>query len=251
MSEEIIGLTASEVGRLLGKTGQTIKNWTETFSEFLSPLATQKNKTRIFNSEDLRVLKLVKQMLDLGARTEEIALTLRNGDRAEIEDLQEISMSLQMNDLEAQRLELELNITRREIAKRDEEIRVLREIAAQSKQTAEENIRLQERLQVMQEEIQNIRQGYSQQLGQVAGIYLQTLRQREDELRDLHQQIADQREQMGKSSALADQLTRTQHNYRSYYQSAQQRIRELEAALNGANSQIQALQDRLMKLMEK
>lgn len=247
--DDIVGLTAPEVGRLVGKTGQTVKNWADTFAKYLSPLATQKNRTRIFNSEDIGVLKLVAQMMDVGSSVESIMASLENGQRGEVEDLGEVTRALQVSDFEQKRLELELALTRRELARREDELEDMRGLVEQGKQDAEEVIRLRERLRTLEGDMEKTQGRFDQQVAQIAQIYLSTLQQREREVQGLTHQIIDQREALGRASASTEHLTRTEEDYRVYYQYTEQRIRELESALAERNTEMAVLKMRLEQLL--
>ena len=210
----------------MGKSGQTIRNWTEEFAEYLSPLATVEGRHRVYSRDDLAVLVLIQDMRDSGFRPSEIGEALARGERGEVPELDVQSLVTMDKELTVKRLEVELDSTRRELEETRKQLEnTLRELE-ESRAVREENIRMEARLEILKEQyeaqiasvrqqLDATRQMYEGQMGQSATTYLDLLEKRQQEIRDKDQQIidllrelGDQRERFGKYSAREDEETR-------------------------------------------
>lgn len=81
----IVMYTSRQIATLLNITGETVRARSEEFAEFLSHLANPGTKRqRQFNESDLRVMVLVNDMKNAGARFDDIHLALKNGQRGEL-----------------------------------------------------------------------------------------------------------------------------------------------------------------------
>lgn len=219
-------LTTTQIGQWMGKSGQTIRNWTEEFSEFLSPLATAEGRHRVYNRDDLAVLVMVQEMRDSGFRPSEIGEALARGERGDVPDLDVQSVVTMDKDIAVKRLEVELDTTRRELEDtKTQLVEAMRELE-ESRAIREENIRLEARLEVLKEQyeaqissirdqFETTRQMYEGQMGQTASTYLDLLEKRQQEIREKDQQIidllrelGDQRERFGKYSSRDNEESR-------------------------------------------
>ena len=82
---------------ILGQSKETIRVWSVTFANFLSPSAspTTKGQHRLYSDADLEVFFLVKEMRSRGITFDEIALSLANGERALVPTSNTIALSQQ------------------------------------------------------------------------------------------------------------------------------------------------------------
>ncbi len=80
--------TTKQTAAIFAKSVETIRLWAKTFGEFLDPLATpEKGKDRNFTENDLQVFALVAEYKNAGNSNDEIAVTLRSGERGRAPDI--------------------------------------------------------------------------------------------------------------------------------------------------------------------
>ncbi len=163
-------------------SAETVRNWCEEFSNYLSPTANPgKGKHRNFTDDDMRVLDLVAQMKNQGLTYEQVHASLQNGDRGNLPQLP----ANEMHDLvvaeEKGHLTFELEATQRALR-----------IITQERDT------LQEKYRTLQEEVQPVKD---------TNIRLETrledlnsrMSSLEDELRTARKHIESLNREIGKS----------------------------------------------------
>lgn len=212
MPDKERGYSTSQVAEVLDKSISTIRNWTDEFEDFLSTLARiQSGRPRIYNTDDLSVLNLVRQMRDSGFRPEEIYEALQRGERAEMDE-DVLTVVADTSDTTALKLAYQLETTQRELMRIENELSLARQELEKMQSVREENIRLQTRLDILLEQsdkqMEQLRHDYEHQLAnaekrhkdqisQAASTYLNVLQQQREELREKDSQIMDLLHQMG------------------------------------------------------
>lgn len=79
--------STKDAEKWLGVSGQTIRNWTKEFSQWLNEAARPSSgRRRIFLDDDLRVLSLVHHMTSRGMSYAEVHAALGNGERGDVPD---------------------------------------------------------------------------------------------------------------------------------------------------------------------
>jgi DNA-binding transcriptional MerR regulator len=110
----------SDVQALFGVSSETVRAWSEEFSEYLSPTATPgTGKHRVFSDEDLRVFAYISSARASGMDTDEIHAGLRSGQRGDVPTVLDTrSMEIGVN--------LQLSIARRQIDDLQQELEISR-----------------------------------------------------------------------------------------------------------------------------
>jgi len=91
---------------MLGVARETVRNWADEFSAYLSPTATPgRGKRRMYSYDDLRVFSLVSDLKKQGMTYADIHVNLKNGQRGQPpalppEDVQALMVSKQERHLE-------------------------------------------------------------------------------------------------------------------------------------------------------
>ena len=157
---------SKDVQTLFSVSAETVRKWSEEFSEYLSPLATPGHgRHRIFSSDDLHVFALIAELKNKGMTYADIGGALANGQRGEIpEGSPERGLTL--------RSALELDYAQRQIlalsTERDE-------LQSEVQSLREENIRLKTQLESsdkQSEEMGGLRQqiaDLNRQIGRLEG----------------------------------------------------------------------------------
>jgi len=119
----------NDIAPLFQVQGNTIRQWSEEFTSYLSDDANpQKGEVRLFSDNDLKVISLVAQMRNKRKTFDDIHASLAAGTRGEIpkssSDIVPIRNPL---TLRVQELVEESNAQQIKIAKLETEIRILRE----------------------------------------------------------------------------------------------------------------------------
>jgi len=133
--------SVKDLSDLFGVTGQTIRQWSEEFVEYLSPRANPgKHRTRTYNEEDVEVFVLVAQMKEIGNVYEDIHVALASGQRGQLPDLSVIERKTRFED---RLLKLQTNY--------EKELTLANEKAASALARVGE---YEQRLEKMQEEVE-------------------------------------------------------------------------------------------------
>ena len=75
--------TTKDICDKFGVSRETVRQWTNQFSDYLSPTATpEKGRQRNYTDKDLTVFALVSNQKSTGSTTEEISAALAAGQRA-------------------------------------------------------------------------------------------------------------------------------------------------------------------------
>jgi DNA-binding transcriptional MerR regulator len=90
-------------------TAETIRSWTEEFSEYLSPTANPgKGRHRVFSDEDMQVFAYIQERKRQGAVFEQIHAELANGNRGNIPPLPPDEIQVLVSDQQEKRLGLQV-----------------------------------------------------------------------------------------------------------------------------------------------
>jgi DNA-binding transcriptional MerR regulator len=77
--------TTQDVTKTFGVSHQTVKNWCDEFTSYLSPTARPgEGKKRLFTVEDIQVFSLIRDYHQRGFRYEDAHAALKTGQRGEI-----------------------------------------------------------------------------------------------------------------------------------------------------------------------
>ena len=133
---------SSHVQRLFTVSPETVRNWSEEFGEYLSVTATPgTGRHRLFTHEDMEVFALVAEQKEKGLTYTDIHAALKNNQRGELppmlmNQVQELQLALQIDQAQDMVMRLE--------SERDTAL-------AKMQSLHDENIRLQTRLEVIEE----------------------------------------------------------------------------------------------------
>lgn len=142
--------TTQHVCTLYDVSPQTVRNWTEEFSRYLSVLAVPgKGRNRLFTDDDMRVFSLIASSKDNGAVYEEIHASLASGQRGELPELPPDEANALVVSDQQQKI---LMLSQQALAMQTERDMALAEL----RKTQEEMIRLNERLQGRDDRIQQL-----------------------------------------------------------------------------------------------
>lgn len=142
--------TSTHAATLFHVSTETIRNWAEVFSPYLSVTANPgKGRTRSFTTEDMQVLALVAEMKSKGATFDEIHVALQNGQRGDPPPLMVEEVQAIITGEQEKKLSLEIEYLKRS----------LKEALARA-QEAElakaENIRLRAQLESVEKRVQEL-----------------------------------------------------------------------------------------------
>jgi DNA-binding transcriptional MerR regulator len=89
------GYVTSHITKLFGVSPQTVRNWSEEYSRYLSPLAAPgRGRNRTFSEDDFRVFALVAAMKRDGATNDDIHASLASGQRGDLPPLPPVDMQM-------------------------------------------------------------------------------------------------------------------------------------------------------------
>lgn len=101
------------VQSLYNITGQTVRNWSNEYSDFLSDDAVGgENKHRVFTEDDLKVFALIVELKAKRLNTDDIKATLATGNRGEVPNttgIIPVDTALKITRLESQILQYKQN----------------------------------------------------------------------------------------------------------------------------------------------
>lgn len=142
--------TSTHAATLFHVSNETIRNWSEEFSRYLSFLANPgKGRTRSFSEEDMQVLSLIAEMKGKGSTFEEIHIALGKGQRGDAPDLPVEEVKAIITGEQERRLSLEIEYLKRTL--QDALVR-----AQDGERVKEENIRLKTQLEAAQERVHHL-----------------------------------------------------------------------------------------------
>ena len=184
--------STKHVELLYGVSHETVRRWTDEFSEYLSHNANPgKGRHRNFDDDDMRVLALIADYKKRGVLFEEIHAALKNGQRGNGPALPAVDMQAMVLGEQEKHLQIEVDYLRRTLTEALAEVK-------QGQIYKEENIKIQaeldftnrrlddlkERFQETNQELENAREEIkklSRELGEsyVRGV-METLERRGD-----------------------------------------------------------------------
>ncbi|MGE5140970.1 MAG: MerR family transcriptional regulator [Rudaea sp.] len=155
--------TAGEAASSLGISPQTLKNWSKDFEVFLSPCGPSADGARRFTADDLNVLKQVRECMAAGMTLEETADELRGAGYEELGG--EAAQGGALAVTSAQQGFSVLTDTLRAMIENQQTIQnslqvnrnLLGVIIQDNFNLKEENARLRDRMQKMEEELADVR----------------------------------------------------------------------------------------------
>lgn len=171
---------------------ETVRVWSEQFSEYLSPTANPgRRRTRQFTEEDMQVIVLVADMKKQAHTFNDIHASLKSGQRIDVTELlAKLDEQTEETDTPTTDLIKSKSITSLPMlqAEYDKLLTKLEALQQAQQEKQEENIRLQVRLELMQEQLQDLKE-------QVRGD--RTLS--EKRLEDAYKRIQDLERQVGEA----------------------------------------------------
>lgn len=137
--------SSSQAAALYHVSNETIRNWSEEFSRYLSFMANPgKGRTRGFSDEDMQVLALIAEMKASGSTFEEIHISLGRGQRGDTPALQVDEVKAMISGEQERRLMLEIEYLKRSL--QDATAR-----SAQADELKEKYIRLEAQLDIIKQ----------------------------------------------------------------------------------------------------
>lgn len=133
-------------------SAETVRNWCDEFTEYLSPTAIPgKGKHRNFTEDDMRVFDLIAQMKGQGLTYEQIHASLNNGQRGNVPELPAEEMHEIIVAEEQGKLTFEIEVVQRALRlvtqERDELEGKYLALREEVQPVKDENIRLETRLE--------------------------------------------------------------------------------------------------------
>lgn len=142
--------TSTHAATVFHVSNETIRNWAEEFSRYLSFLANPgKGRTRTFSDDDMQVLSLIAEMKSKGANFDEIHIALGQGQRGDSPALEVEDVKAIISGEQERRLTLEIEYLKRTL--QDALTR-----AQDAERMKEENIRLKAQLEVAQSRVDQL-----------------------------------------------------------------------------------------------
>ena len=149
--------TSTHAATIFNVSNETIRNWAEQFSRYLSFTANPgKGRTRNFTVEDMEILSLIAEMKNKGSTFEDIHVALGVGQRGDAPELLVDDVKAMLNGEQERRLVLEVEYLKRSL--QDALIR-----AQDAERVKEENIRLKAQLESAEKRVEEL----LEQLGNV------------------------------------------------------------------------------------
>lgn len=159
----IVAYTSRHVSTLYGVTVETVRNWADEFTEYLSPMANPgPNRHRQFTDEDMQVFSLVSEFKSQGKTYTDIHVSLRSGQRGDLPTLHPDEVQAIMSTDQEKQLALEVNFLQRALVRVQEDLEKAQAQIARMKEAENENIRLTEALSHFQERL-DLQDTYAQQ----------------------------------------------------------------------------------------
>lgn len=194
--------TTQHLAVFFGRSKATIRNWSIEFANHLSPTATpEEGRVRYFTQEDLRVFALISEYKDRDQTYEQIHLALNAGARGEPPELSEQEIHSISTSERERRISLEVEALQRTIVQLKIELQQVSQKAQQVDEVNLENMRLKTRLELTQQQLDEVKQ---QALDQVATAHKrgQELEQRlESIIAQYNQRIEELSTQIGREYA--------------------------------------------------
>lgn len=168
MTDQIL-FNSSNISKMFEISIETVRTWSEEFAGYLSPTANPGHKrTKLFTLDDLTVLALVAELKKLGQNFQDVHVALQAGQRGnlpyeDVEALESAVVAYEERELKLQLHHTQLAMQR---LKENYEERLQRLQAdydevmtrlGKSQQIREDNIRLQVRLETLQEHITDLK----------------------------------------------------------------------------------------------
>ena len=142
--------SSTHVATIFHVSTETIRNWSDEFSRYLSFMANPgKGRTRTFSDDDMTVLSLIAEMKGKGSTFEEIHVALGQGQRGDLPDLEVDEVKAIISGDQERRLNLEIEYLKRS----------LQDAAARAQdrdRLNEENIRLKVQLEATHERVEQL-----------------------------------------------------------------------------------------------
>lgn len=153
---------------LFGVSNETVRTWSEEFSQYLSPTANPgTGKHRHFTDDDLEIFALISEMKKQGQTYTDIHLALKNGQRGNVPTLSanemitlagnqhSLALAMRVEELqvEAQKLRIERDDALDKLRSKNDE---LISIKATHKATEDRVNQLSEQLEKAQEEVKKL-----------------------------------------------------------------------------------------------
>lgn len=142
--------TSTHLAAIFHVSTETIRNWTEEFSDYLSVTANPgKGRTRNFTEPDLEVFALIDELKKGGSTFADIRASLSNGQRGHAPPLSVTEVRTLISSEQEKRLTLEIEILQRELGNA-----LARAKEAEAIKT--ENIQLRAQLDASEQRLQEV-----------------------------------------------------------------------------------------------
>ena len=138
-----LSYSTSHVCQLYSVSGETVRQWTLEFSEYLSPTARPgRHRNRRYSVEDLGILSLVAELKKQGLTFAEIHAALKAGERGKLPTLEPYELQLVTASAAESRSILEIEQLHQKLVKLQEELSLAQTQAAEARELKDENIQL-------------------------------------------------------------------------------------------------------------
>jgi DNA-binding transcriptional MerR regulator len=184
--------SARQVAAVFGVSKETVRTWSETFADYLSPLANPgRGRARRFNDDDMAVFQLVADLKDAGQTYAEVEEALRQGERGSPPDLAPGDLQSLITSETEKRLMLQLETLQKQLVQAyQERDRALAE-TERLRQTQLENAGFRAKIEALELQLEEAKKtGMAQMeeiktlqesLGQLRGEMKYLLRGRQDD----------------------------------------------------------------------
>lgn len=147
--------STKHVATLYNVTNETVRNWAIEFGQYLTDTTRPgKNKSRTFSIADMEVLSLVAELKAQGRTYADIHATLKSGQRGSAPELPPNELQLIASSEQERQLVLHIEFLRHRLTHMESDLVAAKREADSVHQIKEEKARIEGRLEVVKEELQ-------------------------------------------------------------------------------------------------
>ncbi len=176
--------TSKQSAAIYGVSSETIRTWSEEFTEYLGPTANPgRGRSRSFSQNDMEVLSLIAEMKQQNYTYSDIHVALKSGERGNPPDVDPKEVQQLITTEGERRMMLQIENLQRELTKAYQERDRALQQAQRTQELEIENARLQERLDALSEQLEESKSKVDdmdqlrEQLGELRGELRAVMRQ--------------------------------------------------------------------------
>jgi DNA-binding transcriptional MerR regulator len=148
--------TAKQSAAIYGVSSETIRTWSEEFSDYLGPTANPgRGRGRSFAQSDMEVFSLISEMKQQNYTYADIHVALKSGERGTPPDIDPKEVQQLITTEGERRMMLQIENLQRELTKAYQERDKALQQAQRTQELEIENARLQERLDAVSQQLED------------------------------------------------------------------------------------------------